>query len=355
MPLQQVEFEFPDEADKKTKFAAEIEVVDDDEPMDLKIDGPVGRETVAKPNKKKDNEEFEVEIVDDTPQKDRGKKPSSPPEAVTDEELDNYSDKVRKRIQHFSRGYHDERRAKEQAFREREALEEYTRKIMEENQQLKGSVDKGHNALIESAKKQVLGEVSAAKQKYKEAYDSGDTDKIVSAQEVLNAAQIRMDKVNGLKPRAAVSTNTPLQTKPNPVQRDQIPSVPRQQVPTDTKAEAWREENSWFGSDDEMTAYALGYHSKIVKTGVDPQSDEYYEQINSRMRKMFPDQFNNSDIEDEPEAPRQRRTTNVVAPATRSTAPRKVRLTESQVAIARKLGVPLESYAKQVANLQRKG
>ena len=153
MPLQQVEFEFPDEADKKTKFAAEIEVVDDDEPMDLKIDGPVGRETVSKPNRKKNDEEFEVEIVDDTPQKDRGKKPSAPPDAVTDEELDNYSDKVRKRIQHFSRGYHDERRAKEQAQREREALEEYTRKVMEENQQLKGSVDKGHNALIESAKK----------------------------------------------------------------------------------------------------------------------------------------------------------------------------------------------------------
>ena len=119
MPMQQVEFEFPD-PDSKVKAAAEIEVPGEESDFDLKIDGAVGRENIVKPGKKKTDSDLEIEIVDDTPPKDRGKKPSAPPEDVTDEELENYSDKVKKRIQHFSKGYHDERRAKEQALRERE-------------------------------------------------------------------------------------------------------------------------------------------------------------------------------------------------------------------------------------------
>lgn len=342
MPMQQVEFEFPD-PDKKV--AAEIDVEQQSADNPLEIEGAVGRETITKPKRKKDADDFEIEVVSDTPAADRDKKPSAPPDEVTDEELENYSDKVKKRIQHFSKGYHDERRAKEQALREREALEQYTRQLMQENQTLKGSVDKGHNALIESAKKQVQSEVEAARRKYKEAYESGDTDAIIAAQEALNTVQIRMDKVNNLKPRDPEA----LQAKPNPVQ--QRPTTPAPQpVSKDEKAETWRAENSWFGSDDEMTAYALGYHSKLVKDGVDPRSDDYYEKINSRMRKMFPENFN-EDIGDEPAKPR--KAANVVAPATRSTASTKVRLTESQVAIAKKLGVPLQDYAKQVALMRK--
>lgn len=352
MPMQQVEFEFPD-PDKKVKAAAEIEVPGEESELDLKIEGAVGRENIVKPGKKKTDDEFEIEVIDDTPPKDRGKKPSTPPEDVTDEELDSYSDKVKKRIQHFSKGFHDERRAKEQALREREALETYTKALLSENQQLKGSVDKGHNALIESAKVQVQNELATARQKYKTAYESGDTDAIITAQEALNTAQMRVDKVNNLKPRAATAADTTLQSAANNVQQPQsAPSPTQQPAARDVKAEAWREENSWFGSDDEMTAYALGYHSKLVKEGVDPRSDDYYERVNARMRKMFPENFDDS-IENEPEA-KPRKATNVVAPATRSTAPRKVSLSESQVAIARKLGVPLVEYAKQVANLQRK-
>lgn len=354
MPMQQVEFEFPD-PDKKVKAAAEIEVPGEESELDLKVEGAVGRENIVKPGKKKKDDEFEIEIVDDTPPKDRGKKPSAPPEDVTDEELENYSDKVKKRIQHFSKGYHDERRAKEQALREREELERFAKVLVDENQKLKGSVDKGHNALIESAKVQVQNELANARQKYKTAYESGDSDAIIAAQEALNAAQMRVDKVNNLKPRTATAADTTLQSAANNVQQPQsAPSATQQPAARDAKAEAWRQENSWFGSDDEMTAYALGYHSKLVKEGVDPRSDDYYERVNARMRKMFPEQFEDADLEDEPEKPKPRNTTNVVAPATRSTAPKKVRLSESQVAIARKLGVPLEEYAKQVANLQRK-
>jgi hypothetical protein len=345
MPMQQVEFEFPD-PDKKTAMVVEVE--DQVTEPTLEIEEAVGRETIGAKKKKIKEADVEIEVFDDTPPKDRNRKPSDPPEEVTDDELENYSDKVKKRIQHFSKGYHDERRAKEQALREREELERYARVLVEENQKLKGSVDKGHNALIESAKKQVQVELQAAKQKYKEAYESGNTDEIIAAQEAMYGAQLRLDKVNNLKPR----TETSLQTPTNNVQQQQKPPAEQPQIPRDDKAEAWRAENTWFGSDDEMTAYALGYHSKLVKEGVDPRSDEYYEKVNARMRKLFPENFD-EDIDDAPEPQKVKKAANVVAPATRSTAPIKVRLSESQIALAKKLGVPLAEYAKQVALMRR--
>ena len=345
MPRQQVEFEFPD-PDKETAAEIEVDIAEDDAP--LEVEGAVGRETM-KSAKDKDTikaGDLEIEIEDDTPPEDRGRKPSEPPKEVTDDELENYSEKVKSRIKHFSKGYHDERRAKEAALREREALETYARQLVEENQKLKGSVDQSHNTLIQSAKKQVEGELSMAKAQYKQAYDSGDPDAILEAQTALNTAQIRMERVNGLKPKQI----SPLQTRETPVQ-PQV-NAPQPQVERDEKAESWRDDNPWFGSDDEMTAFALGLHNKLTKDGVDPRSDEYYEKINSRMRQVFPDQFDDG-IEDEP-ASTQRKSSNVVAPATRSTSPKKIRLTQSQIAIAKKLGVPLETYAKQAAELMRK-
>ena len=217
---------------------------------------------------------------------------------------------------------------------------------MAENEKLKGSVDQSHNTLIESAKKQVNGEMALAQRQYKEAYESGEPDKILEAQTSLNTAQIRLEKVNGLKPKQI----QPLQPQPTPVQT-QV-EAPQPQVQRDEKAEAWRDNNPWFGSDDEMTAFALGLHNKLTKEGIDPKTDTYYEKINTRMQQVFPDQFDDG-IEDEPEAPKQK-SSNVVAPATRSTAPKKIRLTQSQIAIAKKLGVPLETYAKQAAELMRK-
>lgn len=349
MAMQQVEFEFPD-PDKKAAAVVEVEQEADD--TVIEVEGAVGRETIAKKPKTMKVDDVEIEVVDDTPAKDRNRKPSIPPEEVTDEELENYSDKVKKRIQHFSKGYHDERRAKEQALREREELEKYTRALIEENQKLKGSVDKGHNALIESAKKQVQVELQAAKQKYKEAYEAGDTDAIIAAQEGLNAVQIRLDKVNNLKPRVATEDPNALQPQPVNVQQQKAPAPSTAQPAKDERAEAWRNENPWFGSDDEMTAAALGYHSKLVKEGVDPRSDEYYEKINARMRMKFPENFDD-DIDDAPEPQKVKKAPTVVAPATRSTSPVKVKLTSTQVAIAKKMGVSLADYAKQVALLRR--
>jgi hypothetical protein len=345
--MQQVEFDFPN-PDKPSAVTVEVEQDVADEGFE--IEGAVGRETVAKKKKNLKVDDVEIEVVNDVPLGDRNRKQTTPLE-VTDDELDSYSNKVKKRIQHISKGYHDERRAKEQALREREELERYARVLIDENQKLKGSVDKGHNALIESAKKQVQGEVQTAKQKYKEAYEAGQTDDIIAAQEGLNAAQIRMDKVNNLAPRAQPEPAA-LQNETASVQQQKIPTTPQQQPSRDEKAEEWRNDNSWFGSDDEMTASALGYHSKLVKEGVDPRSDEYYEKVNARMRKLFPENFD-EDIEDTEEPQKVKKAANVVAPATRSTAPIKVHLSGTQIALAKKLGVSLADYAKQVAILRR--
>ena len=347
MPIQQVEFEFPD-PDKEENLQ-EVEVPQEEpEAAEIEVEGVEGRETIEKPAEKEkviQAGEVEIEVVDDVPPEDRGRKPSEPPEEVTNEELENYSEKVKNRIKHFSKGYHDERRAKEAALREREALEAYAKQLVEENQKLKGSVDQSHNSLIQSAKKQVESELAIAKTQYKQAYDSGDPDAILEAQTMLNAAQIRMERVNGLKPRKTEETS--LQSTSNPV--EQAPIAPQPQVERDERAEAWRDDNPWFGSDDEMTAFALGLHNKLTKDGIDPRSDEYYEKIDARMRQVFPDQF--EDYEPEAEKPRR---SNVVAPATRSTAPKKIRLTQTQLNIAKRLGLTKEQYAKQVAIDMRK-
>ena len=346
MPRENVEFEFPDPDKDEVSQEVEVDIVEEDAP--LEVEGAVGREDMKSTKDKNVIQagEVEIEVEDDTPEADRGRKASPPPDEVTNEELENYSDKVKNRIKHFSKGYHDERRAKEEAQRQQEALEAYAKNLMAENEKLKGSVDQSHNSLIESAKKQVAGEVIIAQRQYKEAYESGEPDAILEAQTALNTAQIRSEKVNGLKPKQIQA----LQPQETPV--EQAPTAPQPQVQRDEKADSWRDDNPWFGSDDEMTAFALGLHNKLTKDGVDPKTDTYYEKINARMRQVFPDQFDDG-IEDQPEST-QRKSSNVVAPATRSTAPNKIRLTQSQVAIAKKLGVPLETYAKQAAELMRK-
>lgn len=283
------------------------------------------------------SDEVEVEIVDDTPDVDRGRKPmKEAPAEVTDDELEQYSEGVKKRIQHFSKGYHEERRAKEAALREREEAIALAQNVIAENKKLQGSLGEGQAALLEQAKRVVSNEVEDAKRQYKTAYEAGDSDAIVAAQEALTTAKIRADRVNNFK--------APVQQEETVVQPAYQPSQAAAEPRVDTKAKAWQEANSWFGTDEEMTAVALTVHKKLVDNGVDPTSDEYYEKINSRVHQLFPDAF----PQEKPKKPQ------VVASATRSTAPRKIVLTQTQVSIAKRLGVPLELYAKQVAEQMRK-
>ena len=276
----------------------------------------------------------EIEVVDDTPEEDRGRKPmKEAPAEVTDDELAQYSEGVKKRIQHFSKGYHEERRAKETALREREEALRLAQTLVEENKKLQGSLGQGQQALLEQAKKVVANEVDQAKSKYKAAYESGDADALVAAQEELTSAKIKAERVNNFRPAVAQPQNNVVQPAPQP----------EQTVRVDSKAKAWQDANSWFGADKEMTALALAVHQDLVESGVDTSSDEYYEKINTRVRKRFPEAFTS-----------EKRKSSVVAPATRSTAPRKIVLTQSQVQIAKRLGLSNEQYARAVAEEMRK-
>jgi hypothetical protein len=331
MAFQKVEFEFPD--DESDGFEEKLEIEK----------SSAQQVEVAKKTKDPDSDEYEIEVVDDTPKADRNRKPSDPPEDVTEEELSDYSEKVRKRIQHFSKGYHDERRAKEQAQRERQELERLSHKLLAENKELKNNVNKNQNALLEQAKKTAVAEVEAAKKAYKDAYEAGNSDEVLAAQESLTSAKIKTDKLNNFNIPALQDEETADTVAPQ--------TTPEQNLP-DSKAVAWQEANPWFNKDIEMTSYALGLHTKLVEQeGISPQSDEYYERINTRMRQLFPENFED-DAEGEDQKPRKRH--NVVAPATRSTAPKKIRLTQSQVTIAKRLGLTPEQYAKQVAIDMRK-
>ena len=314
--IEKTEFEFPDEVEVNARKGGKVVEPESDEP--------------------------EIEVVDDTPPEDRGRKPmSEPPKDVTDEELSKYDESVQKRIKHFTKGYHDERRAKEAAEREKEEALRFARSLAEENNKLKGSVNQNQTALIEQAKKVVANELETAKRQYKEAYEAGDSDALVNAQEALTSAKMKAEKVNNFRP-------APLQVEKTDVQ----PAYqPQPAAPVDDKLLAWQDQNQWFGSNKRMTAYALGLHEDVVGEGIPAGSEEYYRRINTDMRERFADQFG----ADEPaDAKPQRTKSNNVAPATRSTAPRKIVLTQSQVNIAKRLGVPLEAYAKQVASDLRK-
>jgi hypothetical protein len=343
MAMQKVEFEFPDgdEEDNST-------IVVEDSSMTEVGAEPEPKEEKVADKKEPENDTVDIEVVDDTPEADRGRKKSDPPEDVTDEELEVYSEKVRNRIKHFSKGYHDERREKEAAQRERNELETLARNLIADNQKLKGNMGKSQEALYKQAKRQISNDLATAKREYKEAYDAGDSEKLLTAQESLTTATLRADKLKQIKIPTGQAPAGDVQTEVTARQPAQQPAARPPQI--DPKVKTWAEENTWFGQDKGMTAFALGYHNELVEDlGIDPASDEYYEQIDARMQAVFPDNF--KDV-----APKGKsRSTNVVAPATRTQAPKKVKLTKTQVALAKRLGLPIEVYAKQVAEEMRKG
>jgi hypothetical protein len=306
---------------------------------------------------------FEVEIEDDTPPQDRGRKPMKEPvEDVSDDELSSYDEKVQARIKKFTRGYHDERRAKEEALREREAAEAFARQVHEENKRLKQQVASGSNAFIEQSKSAAQTELESAKSQYKKAYEAGDSDALVAAQEEIAKATLKMDRAHNMRP------------VPVPKEEDYAPP-PRAPEPPKLapRTQRWVENNSdWWGVDEEMTSAAMGLDKKLQREyGADYiGSEDYFRTIDKTMRKRFPEHFAQSYEEDEP--PPKKRTSepedeefetptrapkyaSPVAPAARSTPPNRIRLKASEAAIARRLGVPIEEYARQVAQLKRNG
>jgi len=330
MPLPKFEgeeFEFPDEKEAREK------------------------EKVAEKE-----DDFKVEIEDDTPVEDRGRKAAPPPEDPTDDELASYDEKVQARIKKFTRGYHDERRAKEAALREREAAEQFAKQVYEENKRLQKQLASGSHVLIEQSKSAAASALEVAKKKYKDAYESGDTDSIVDAQEAIAKATLKMEQTANMRP----------------IEEKEFTPAPAAETPAMTpRTERWLKSNGdWFGKDEEMTAAAMGLDKKLQREyGADyVGSEEYFRTIDKTMRKRFPEHFEDEDGSyeedtpprkraepvDEDETPRRAtKPAAVVAPATRSTPPSRIKLKQSQVALARKLGITPEQYAKQVALLNR--
>ena len=290
-----------------------------------------------------EDEGFDIEIVDDTPPEDRGRKPADPPKDVPEDELAKYDESVQARIKKFTRGYHDERRAKEAAERERAEALRLAQQAIEENKRLKQYVQTGETTYQEMMQKAAESELDVARRKLKEAQESFDADAIIEAQEALTSAMFKREAAKNFKP-------TPLQKEESAVQIQ--PSV--QEVPRpDEKSLRWQAKNQWFGASgfEEISSYALGLHQKLVSSGVDPRSDEYFEQIDARVKSKFPEVF--GEAEEKPrsvETPR--RPSSVVAPATRSAGSKKIQLTPTQAALIKKYNLDPKKYVAEVLKLE---
>jgi len=323
--MDQEVFEFPDE--KEAKVSVEVEA------------GP----------------DFEIEIEDDTPPKDRNRQPVSEEEVkklkLDADELDQYSVEAKDKLIKMKKVWHDERRAKEAADRERHEAVRIASKLAEENKQLKSKLHSGEEEYVGVAKHSAVQELEAAKKEYRDAYDAGDSEKLVDAQEKLTMAKIKVDKLDNYNP----IYKKPAEDDETVVQMPQQQSIPR----PDNKAVDWQQKNEWFGQDEEMTSLALGLHEKLKRNGVSIGSDEYYDTIDKTMRRRFPESFeDDQDTEtekvraEEPQKTSKPRASTVVAPASRSTSPKKIRLSNTQVALAKKLGLTPEQYARELTKLE---
>ena len=284
---------------------------------------------------------LEIEIEDDTPEEDRGRKAADPEKVkaleVDVDELDKYSKEAKDKMIQMKRIWNDERRAKEQAERERQAALEAAQRLHAENKRIKQMLSEGEKEYKDAKKDSAKATIKAAKQAYKEAYESGDAERVAEAQAFLTKAQMDLEKVKNFK-------LPPLQEEHFPVQIQQQPQVAR----PDDKVLSWQQKNPWFGQDEEMTASALGLHEKLKRQGVEIGSDEYYAKLDETMRKRFPEELGATE-EKRVDTPKK---SSVVAPASRTTAPKKVRLSTSQVAIAKKLGLTPEQYVRELLKME---
>jgi hypothetical protein len=291
----------------------------------------------------------EIEVEDDTPEADRGREPM--PQEIVDEleadELEEYSEKVKLRLKQMKKVWHDERREKERYQREQNEALTAAQRYRQEATQLRQTIAQGQESLIGSVKQNVEFEISEARRAYRDAYEAGDTNKVLDAQEKLNIAQYRLEQLSNYKPTLQAQ-ETEVQIDPEAVQ------IPR----PDQKTMAWQERNQWYGLDEEMTASALGLHQKLEKQYGNKYigTDEYWGAIDTTMRRRFPEYFGDSEPASSDTRPASRTNkSTVVASASRSTSSKKIVLKQSQLTIAKKLGITPEQYAREVAKENRNG
>jgi hypothetical protein len=258
------------------------------------------------------------------------------------DELEAYDEGVKNKLKQMRKVWHDERREKEAALREQQEALTFAKKLLDENKRIKEILSQGEKEYVNVTQSAATLELDAAKRAYKEAYEAGDADKLIEAQQALQAANLKLIQAKNFK-------LPPLQEEEFPVQIPQQQVAP--QVPTpDSKALSWQQRNPWFGQDEEMTATALGLHQKLVRGGVEAGSDEYYASLDKTMRKRFPEIF--EEPEEKPKAEARSKPSTVVAPAVRSTSSNKIKLRASQVQLAKKLGLTPEQYAKEQIKLE---
>jgi len=333
--------EIPAELEEEETTEVELESSEDKADYEEAVEAKkeVKKETKTEP-------EFEIEEEDDTPPEDRGREPlpDNIKKELDEDNLEDYSARVKERIAQMKKYNHDTRREKEAIERERDEAIANARRVLEENQKLRKTLSTGEEDYLKTLKEKYESDVNYAKREYREAYDSGDPEKIVEAQSKLNEAQFKLQNAMGMKPQY----NT-LQEDQSSVQIAQQQNYTSQAPKPDSKATAWQEKNTWFGRNKVMTATALGLHDELVSEGIDPTSDQYYRRIDDTMHKLFPDHFGDAEesLEGQP-AQRTKKPSTVVAPATRSTAPKKVRLTKTQLALAKKFKLTPEQYAREL-------
>lgn len=281
-----------------------------------------------------------IEIENDAPEQDKNKEPlpESLKEELYSDDLTDYSTKVKKKLLQLKHLAHDERREKERVYRENHEAIALANRLVEENKRLKQNLHDNQNTSLQTISKNVEMEIEKAKNDYRAAYESGDTDKIIEAQQKLTDLSLKNDKVKNFKP-------VPLQNEQTyaPIQQQPAFKPP----PVDPTAVRWQKNNTWFGKDKQMTSMALGLHEELREEGVIIASEEYYKRIDDTMRQRFPEKFENEEKDERPTRP-----STIVAPATRSTSPKKIRLNTSQIAIAKKLGLTPEQYAQAVLKLE---
>jgi hypothetical protein len=298
---------------------------------------------------------FEVEIVDERPEEDQ--RAPATEEALTadddgeptEEELRDVGARVKKRIDSLTFKLNDQRRKAESADQMREEAVRYAQMQKTENDHFRTVIDKGQDVLIAEVRNRTKADVERAQQQYSMALEEGDPGTIAKAQMTLNKAQIEQHSAEAFEPPPSQTPNQPQQQQqPTPVQN---PGVPEPEL------EAWRSRNDWFNVDPGMSAYAMKVHEQIAmnsaSTGVIVGTRQYYDAIDARMKEAFPSKYetgaeDTSESAASPAPP-------VVAPAARGNAsagsPRKVQLTETQAALAKRLNVPLDVYAREVLKL----
>jgi hypothetical protein len=316
------------------------------------VSSPMGSENEEAAEVQETEEDFTIDVLDDTPEEDRNRKAPAQGSPDHDEELKSVSNSVQKRIKKLKFDYHEERRNKENAARMRDEAVTYAKKIADENKQLRDLLNKGEQVLIDEVKSRTENDVLSAKEKLKRAHEEGDTDALADAQEQLARAAYDARKAAEFQP---ISPTPEQQPEPQPQ------AAPQQAAP-DPKATQWANRNPWFQTDREMTAFVFAVHEGLIKQGVNPSSDQYYSLIDQKMQERFPEKFEGlsgeSQVSQESSlrpdgAPR--KPSAVVAPARRASGAkgRKIQMTKTQVALAKRLGITPEQYAKQVLELEK--